>query len=357
MRTEHILPRFSLRRRITVLVLLATSVVVGTIATIGIPLELIPRGFNDPYLQVRAFWQQAPSQEVLDKITLPLEEELSTVPGIEDLYSFSTTGFSRCFMKFKLGTDMDVAYREVRDRVERAKARMPEDVDRVRIRKHDETSIPVYALGLAIDAELTDSYHLIQNEIMLPLQRIDGVASVEARGLEEKEILIELDRERTDGAGLNIYELGLELADDNFTLASGHVLAAGKKLLLRSVAKYRDVEELKARRVAPSVRLGDVATVRYEVPDARYRLRAMSRPAVMIVVFKEGEANALAVSEAVDAAVERMRANPRLRLIQARPSSTRERRSASRSASSSTAAASGPSSRRWCSISSCAACA
>ena len=134
---EHLLPRFSLDRRITVLVLLMTTLVVGVIATLGIPLELVPRGYDDPSLTVRTFFADAPAQEILDKVVRPLEEELSTVPGLKDLYSFSTTGMGRCWLRFKLGTDMDVAYREVRDRIERAKARMPEEVDRILIFKHD----------------------------------------------------------------------------------------------------------------------------------------------------------------------------------------------------------------------------
>ncbi|HEX9732113.1 MAG TPA: efflux RND transporter permease subunit [Thermoanaerobaculia bacterium] len=314
--SEHVLPRFSLQRRITVLVMLATVLVVGAIATLGIPLELVPRGFDEPSLQVQAMWQDAPAQEVLDKVVLPLEEELSTVPGIQDLFSFSTTGFGRCFLSFKLGTDMDVTYREVRDRVERAKARLPADVDRVLIRKHSEGSIPVLAMGLAIDEEVTDVYNLIQNEIVMPLQRIDGVADVTVRGLEEREILIELDRERVAAAGLNVYELGNELGSDNFTMASGHVLAADKKLMLRSVARYADLEALENRLVGPSVRLKDVATVRYDLPEQNFRVRAMSKPAMMLIVMKEGEANPLAVSRAVAAEVERMRRNPRLEPIE-----------------------------------------
>ena len=316
---EHFLPRFSLDRRITVLVLLATTVVVGVIATLGIPLELFPRGYTPPSLSVRASWQQAPSQEMLDKVALPLEEELSTVPGLSDTFTFATTGFARCFLRFKIGTDMDVAYREVRDRVERAKARMPDDIDRVLIQKQDSSGFPVFGIGLAIDPSLADAYDLIQTEVVLPLERIDGVAAVDGQGLEEKEVLIELDRERVASAGLNIYELGQDLAGDNFTLASGHVLSGGKKLLLRSVARYPDLDSLRNRLMAPSVRLADVAEIRYEEPEKRYRARIGSRPAIAMMVFKEGEANSIEVSDALVAAVEKMKTNPRLELIEIEP--------------------------------------
>ncbi len=316
---EGILPRFSLGRPVTVLVLLATILVVGVVATVGIPLELFPRGFTPSHLVVFVPWQDAPPQEVLDKITLPLEEELGTVRGLERIVSVSYTGFSRTFMVFKQGTDMDVAYRETRDRVQRVRPTLPEDADRVFIRKEDLSGIPVYILGIALEEGLTDPYNLIQNEIVLPIERVDGVATVEVNGLEEKEILIELDRERTEASGLNIYELAGVLAQDNFTMASGNVQSGGSELLLRSVARYRTLEDLENRLLAPSVRLKDVATVRYEEAEKDYRVRVNSKPAYALIVTKEGEANTRAVCERITAVVEGMEENPRLGRIEMVP--------------------------------------
>ena len=315
-RWESLLPRLSLDRRITVLVLLASTLVVGVVAGLGIPIELFPRGYESPFLSVNVPWSDAPAREVMEKIVLPLEEELSTVRGLDKLNSFSATGFGRVFLQFKHGTDMDVAYREVRDRVQRARARMPEDADRFFIRKDDPSGIPVAMVGLMIDPALADPYDLIQNAIVLPLSRIDGVASVDLQGLEEKEVLIELDRQRTDAAGLNIYQIAQDLGSDNFSLASGHVHDGGAKLLLRSVARYKSLEDVENRRVAPSVRVRDVATVSYAEPDKKYRVRVNSKPAVAVQVLKEGEANTLEVSRAVEELVARLQQDPRLSLIE-----------------------------------------
>ena len=312
---EEALPRLSLERRVGVLVLLGSLVVVGVVATLGIPLELIPSGFSPPFLGVNVPWADAPAEDVLEKITKPLEEELSTVRGVDRLNSFSTTGFGRVFMNFKSGTDMDVAYREVRDRVERARARLPEDADRISIRKEDQSGIPVFVMGLAVDPELADPYNLIQNEVVMRIERLDGVASVEVNGLLEKEIFIELDRERTEASGLNVYELAQQLRRDNFTMSSGDVRAGDRKLLLRSVARFRDIEQVRSIRVAPRVRLGDVADVSHKPPEQKFRVRANSRPAVALVVFKEGQANTLAVARAVRDEMRRLEETPRLRQV------------------------------------------
>jgi HAE1 family hydrophobic/amphiphilic exporter-1 len=313
---ESRLPRFSLDRRITVLMILLTVVVLGTVATMSIPLELFPSGFTGPFLSVQVPWRDAPAQEMLEKVILPLEEELSTLTGIDQLDSYARTGFGNCGLHFKQGTDMDVAYRETRDRVERARLRMPDDIEQIFIRKHDSSGIPIFWIGLAIDASVIDVYNLVQDEVVLPLSRIDGVASVDTHGLEEKEVLIELDRERTAAAGLNIYDLAHQLSGDNFTLSSGNVLHGGRKLLLRSVARYDHVEELRNRLVGETTRLEDIATVSYDLPEKEYRVRAMSRPAMAISVMKEGDANALEVAKRVGAVIEEMRVNPRLQVVE-----------------------------------------
>jgi hydrophobic/amphiphilic exporter-1 (mainly G- bacteria), HAE1 family len=118
-------------------------------------------------------------------------------------------------------------------------------------------------------------------------------------GLEEKEILIEVDRELAEANGLNLYQIAQDLGGDNFTLASGHVRDADRKWLLRSVASYRSLEELENRPISPTVRLRDIAQVKYEEPEKRYSVRVNSRPAVAIVIFKEGEANTVEVSRRI----------------------------------------------------------
>jgi len=306
------LTRGALRRRITVLVSLLSIVVVGVVASVGIPLELFPRGYTGQNLRVWIPWQDAPVEEVMQKITLPLEEELSTVRGLDGINSFSSKGSAGTFLRFKRGTDMDVAYREVRDRVQRARLLFPTDADRVYIRKEDASGIPVAVIGLAIDPGMTDAYTLIKKQIVQRLERIDGVANVKTDGLEEKEILIEVDRQLAEATGLNLYQLTQELGQDNFTMASGHVEDSGKKLLLRSVAQYKTVEELANRPLSPSVRLGDIATLKYEEPEKRYSVRVNSRPAVALVVFKEGEANTVEVSRRIREEFARMQKDPRL---------------------------------------------
>jgi HAE1 family hydrophobic/amphiphilic exporter-1 len=97
------LTRFSLDRRISVFVLLVSVLVVGGIAASGLPVELFPQGFDPPFLRIMIPWPDAPPREVLDKISKPLEEELSTVRGIDRVVSVSSVGSSRVFLTHRAG--------------------------------------------------------------------------------------------------------------------------------------------------------------------------------------------------------------------------------------------------------------
>ncbi|HIL69765.1 MAG TPA: efflux RND transporter permease subunit, partial [Verrucomicrobia bacterium] len=253
------LASFSLTRRITIFVMLLTIIVVGVIAGLGIPHELFPKGYESKFLMVYVPWQNAVTQEVLDKVTLPLEEELSTVKSLKELRSYTWRTGARAFMIFKRKADMAVAYREVRDRVERAKALFPEDIEKVYIRKWDPAAMPVVIIGVVADPEQPNVYDLIQKEVLLPLERIDGVAGITIDGLEERKILIEVDKNLAESYGLNIYDMAQELSSDNFTLASGNIRNSGKKFLLRSVSVYKTREEIENRILKFPIRVKDVA--------------------------------------------------------------------------------------------------
>lgn len=310
------LTRLSLNRPVTVLVLFVTIIVVGFVATVGIPLELFPRGYEAQHLNVYVPWYNAPTREVMEKVTYPMEEELSTIRGLDGLNSWTDTGGARAFMSFKQGTDMDIAYREVRDRMERAKALFPEDADRYYIWKHDPSGMPVAMIGLVIDSDILDYYDLVEKKVVLPLSRIDGVARVFKDGLLEKEILIEIDKQKAEANGLNLYQMAQDLRGDNFTLASGNVRDADKKFILRSVATYRSIEELENRMLTPTLRLKDVAEIKYEEPDKRFSVRVNGQQALALGIQKEGEANTVELCKEIRAQVARMQEDPQLQGIQ-----------------------------------------
>ena len=305
------LTRLSIGRKVTVFVLFLSILAVGLIATGRLPLEMYPKGMEGHWMEIRTAWRSGVAQESMEKLGLPMEEELSTVRGIDSMHTTCSQTSARVRLRFKRGTDMDVAYREVRDRMERASLRFPEGVNDYRISKHDGVMSTICRLVIGY-SEDSDHYAVIEKNVIRPLQRIDGVADVGLR-IRQKEIQIEVDKDRAEAYGLSIHRLSRRLRGDNFTLASGTVRDGGRKYLLKSSSTFHTMEELRTIPLTDTVNLSDVATLKYEVDDPHHHTeRWNGQASVTVSIRKESEANTVEVSDRVAAAVRQIQQNPAL---------------------------------------------
>jgi hypothetical protein len=112
---DNSLVHLSLVRPVTMLMVLLSFIVIGIVALVNIPIELIPSGFSPPFMQVEVPYANATAQDVEDRITRPLEQALSTTPGLDELSATSRADRSSLSLVFESDTDMNIAYREVRD--------------------------------------------------------------------------------------------------------------------------------------------------------------------------------------------------------------------------------------------------
>ena len=302
------LTRLSIGRKVTVFVLFLSILAVGLIATGRLPLEMYPKGMEGHGMEIRTAWRSGVAQESMEKLGLPMEEELSTVRGIDSMHTTCSQTSARVRLRFKRGTDMDVAYREVRDRMERASLRFPEGVDDYRISKHDGVMSTICRLVIGY-SEDSDHYAVIEKNVIRPLQRIDGVADVDLR-IRQKEIQIEVDKDRAEAYGLSIHRLSRRLRGDNFTLASGTVRDGGRKYLLKSSSTFHTMEELRTIPLTGTVNLSDVATLKYEVDNPHHHTeRWNGQASATVSIRKESEANTVEVSDRVAATVRQISTN------------------------------------------------
>ncbi len=310
----------ALTRPVMVSMLLVTVLVLGAVALVRIPLELIPSGFSPPFMSVQVPYDNATAQDVEDKITKPLEQALASTPGLSEITAVSTSSRARITLVFEGDTDMDVAYREVRDRVARVRPELPSDVQKVRIRKESGSGLPVAFYGINWDEGIDAPQDLIERYVVRRLERIDGVGMVDTWGGEDRQVRIEVDRERADAAGINIFQLVQKLGTTNFSLASGTVRDGPERYLVRSMAEYRDLDEIRNLVVgAGDVRLGDIAEVVYERPEEERHDRYNGRPSMVLFVVKESQANTVEVTDRIREAMEEAAADPALRGFSIRP--------------------------------------
>lgn len=294
----------SLRRPIAMMMVLLSMMVLGGIALSRIPLELIPSGFSPPFLQISASYPDATAKDVEERITRPLEQAVSTTPGVDRIHSSSSSGSASVTMLFKNDVDMNIAYRQVRDRVARVRPELPTEVDSVEVRKESADNLPVAFYGVNWDPELSDPHTVIEQHLVRPLRRIDGVGLVNAMGRQDPEIRIEVDRGRAEAMGVDMVALVRTLASSNFTMATGEMEESDGRYLLRSVASWENVEEIEELVINPrGLRLKEVADVVFELPKVERHDRYRGRPSMVLSVIKESQANTVDVSEKIKAVV------------------------------------------------------
>ena len=310
-----LLPRISVNRPVTVTMCLLALLVIGAVAYSRIGVQLFPSGFTPKFLWVNIRYRNATPQEVEQQLARPLEETLKTVKGIKRIRTYSGSWGVGAPLEFRQDADMTLAYNQVMDRLERLKPSLPQaSRDNVWVWKfNEEGDQEIMWIGVAIDSTIVDPYLFMQTHVVRRLERIDGVAKVDAWGVHEKELMIEVDQDRMQARGVSTYELVNVLQKDNFSLAGGYVHEAGKRFFVRSLARYRSLEEIQnvvIRTRNGNVRLREVADVVYDIRERGWHQRINGRPAASIEIKRESGANIVEVCERVVAALEEMEQEP-----------------------------------------------
>ena len=202
-----IFPNFAVHRPITVLMTLTALMVVGYIAFTQISVELMPEGFTPPFLGVWVPYPNSNPSEVEEQIAKPIEEQVRTISGVDMVTTNSGSNGCFTFIRFVQDTDMDLAYALLRDRTDRVKSDLPDDIERLFVWKHSEDDDPILWIALTQNGEYEDPYYTVEQHVKKPLERVEGVAKVEIWGAEEKEILIMINQDKVRAYKINLYEI------------------------------------------------------------------------------------------------------------------------------------------------------
>ena len=310
------LARFSITRPVTVGMIFAAMLVLGGIAYLRIPTQLLPTGYDLPFLYVVVPVLPGDPEDIEEQITLPVEEMLSTARNIQRLRTRVRSDQSNFLIQFEDGTHMPEAYNQVRDRLERVWPQLPAEVERYFIWKYNPNDQPIFWIGVhlaeGVGGAVRERNEALQKNLIRPLERVEGISRVEVDGQTEQSVRVVLDEDRASAAGLSTYEIIEKLRSDNFVLSAGHLEPAGRRVAVRVMARYSSLDALRRLPLTPRHRLEDVATVEqvFDPPESIHRVD--SSDAVLIAIYKEATANTVDVSEAIRGVLAQRFADPTL---------------------------------------------
>ena len=292
--------------------------VLGWISLARLPLEFLP-SFSSSNITVTAPYRSSSPEEVERLLVQPLEDSLGTINGIDTLSASASADAARIRISFVDGTDMDLAAVEVRDRIDRVRHLLPDDLERVTIRRFQTSDIPNVRFDLSADWPEERLYDFTENVVLRRLERLEGVAQVSVGGLRTPELQVNLDPARLQAHGVDVRSLVRLLRASNLNLSAGDVKEGSRKLLVRTVGEFSspaEVGRLPLNRTG--LRLSDVAEVRYTFPRKESFNFLNGREALTVSVNKTSGANLLAAAKAVKDELEAIGRLPRAAGMQIR---------------------------------------
>jgi HAE1 family hydrophobic/amphiphilic exporter-1 len=293
------LSEFSVQKPITMLMVILSIIVLGFLALQRLPLAFLPN-FSSDDVDISVPYASSSPEEVERLIARPIEEIMSTLPHLENISSTSSAEDARIEVQFTDGTDMGLASVGVRDRLDRVRPQLPDDVERINIRRWQSTDFPVIQFSLAWNGPVDELYDMVNKIIVPRIQRIDGVANVDVGGLDEKQVMVELDFERMRAHHVDVYDLSRSLRTNNVNIAGGWVIDGGRKRSVRIIGEFQSIEEIAQVPIEGThLVLDDIADVKFGYPEKTRFQRLNMHEAVVLQVYKSSTANVVEVASDV----------------------------------------------------------
>ena len=293
------LPEFSIRRPVSVIVVMLIFLTIGVISILKLPLEMMP-DISFPGLMVQIPYPSSSPEEVERTITRPLEDILSTINNLESISSTSSSSSSRIHMQFKGGTNMDLITMQIRDKIDQIYDQLPDDIENIRIRRFSFNDRPVINFSLALPGDLENLYYWSESYITHQLERIEGVANVDIRGIRNKVLTVYLRPEVFYSSSIRITDLINTIRNNNINISAGYVEEGPMRFVTRIPGELKILEDVKNLPVSnKGLKIADVAHVTYDYPVKEDFNRLDGNETVRFQIYRASNANIVDVCNKV----------------------------------------------------------
>lgn len=299
----------SVNRPVTVWMFMFAVILFGMVGFSRLAVKLLP-DLSYPTITIRTQYIGAAPVEVEQLVSKPIEESAGIVKGLRKISSISRSGMSDVVLEFEWGTDMDMASLDVREKIDTIE--LPLDVKKPLLLRFNPNLDPIVRLALSVpdasDTDLKQMRTYAEEELKRQLESLTGVAAVRLSGGLQQEVHIQLNQEKLTQLNLNAELIRNRIAEENINLSAGKVIQGEKEYLVRTLNQFNSLEELGQivvyRDAQTLVRLFEVA----EIVDAHKERNDITRigdqESIELAIYKEGDANTVAVARKVTAALE-----------------------------------------------------
>lgn len=293
--------KMSITRPTTVVVTFTILAFFGIYSLTQLNRELMPRMEFD-VISISTMYPSAGANEVENSVTKKIEDAVFSMEGIDEITATSMENFSLVTLSLKTGTNLDKALRDAQRKINVIRSDLPEDVKEPSISDFSLADIPIMMIGAVANMGETEFYDLIDHEIKPALERIPGVAQVSLIGGNERQIEININKDRMEAYGLSILDISNVLINSNLDYPTGKIKSNNKQMQIRLQGKYNnlvDIENviLKYMPDGSAVKVKNIADVRDGNKETETLSRVNGIPAIGITIQRSADANTVEISE------------------------------------------------------------
>ena len=302
------------KRPVLWIVIFGLVAIVAMFFVTSIPIDMMPE-INPPYLLVLTTYPGAGPETVENSVTRPLESQFVNISGLKNLSSISRENISIVIMEFDFGANLDAKTSDARDRIDRARSRLPDGVDVPIVLQIDMDMMPIMRIAVQGDRSTNELQDIATNIVVDRLEQVDGVGSTDVRGGQERQVRVEISQNRLEALGLTITGVAGVLAAQNLEIGAGSIVDGSRNYGVRTSGEFRSVQDIAetviARRGSPGsgadIRLLDIADVSLGFPRETSSAYINGEPGVFIMVNKQSGTNSVAVADRVYAKLDEIR--------------------------------------------------
>ncbi|MBT3382750.1 MAG: efflux RND transporter permease subunit [Prolixibacteraceae bacterium] len=315
--TQHIQRKFkptymALKNKTTVYILTGLLVFFGLFSYNQMPRELMPEVVV-PYIFVQTVYPGNSPVDIENLITRPIEQELKGLQGVKKVSSASYQDVSTVIVEFNTNVTIKQALQDTKDRVDKAKSELPGDLQQDPVVMDiDLSEFPIMNVNLSGDFSMRDlkKYaEILQDEF----ESLNEISEANIRGIEEREIQINVDPHKLDAVGLTFEDIAFAIQFENITMGAGEFTADQIRRIIRTEADYKNVEQIANTiikiNMGNPVYIRDVANVVDGYKEKSTIARLNDKPVVSLSITKKSGENILDASEKILNTIESQKEN------------------------------------------------
>jgi HAE1 family hydrophobic/amphiphilic exporter-1 len=296
----------SVKRPVTTILVFVGIMVMGIYSLTKLPVDLYPE-MELPFVVVYTTYPGASASDIESNVTRPLENSLNSVSKLKELTSTTSDASSVIFMNFEYGTNLDEASNDIRSALSFIERYLPEDCEKPTIIKFSTSMMPIIFYAVTAKESYAGLEKVLDEKIVNPLNRIEGVGSVSLAGVPGRKVYIDVDPRKMEAYNLTIEQIGNVLRSENMNMPAGYLEMGKTDYPLRIQGEFPESDVVKNLVITSyngnSVYLKDIAEVRDTIRESKLDTKINGTKGMSMYVQKQSGGNTVKVTKEVDKAL------------------------------------------------------